>query len=178
MTRQVLNDGLRGLMAAWLLAVTAFPSSVIAHSHSGGERLHHHGENGCDVGRFATPLRLDSPDDLRDREACLAADDFHRHGYFGVLGVAKYLPSSGEPCGSECDSPCYWEVALGNAASPCVPTGANGAWVGHWGLAGAADDLPADGICPIAHDGTSACSLATSPLCDRARHERSGVQLA
>ena len=107
----------------------------------------------------------------------LSAVDFHRHGCLVLLGAVTYQPMSGESTNSHEKSPIGWETIAISAAQG-VRTLSKGLAVDHSGLV-ALTILSISCICESKQCETRCAGVApASLLCDRARHERSGVQLA
>lgn len=166
----------RCLLAAWMLLATSITSSIYAHSHDCGYVAHQH--VGCDH-------RTHDSNFLHDEHggySSVSAAKTHHHGFLFLPGIAACLPSSEHERTSlpGDKSPCSW----------CV-------WVGVVSTAKCADISPQkelkivrpaadysstalrECLC-ISKQQTSYCTGAVFvlPLCDRARHERSGVLLA
>ncbi len=169
------------VMAATVLAWGIAPPPV-EHSHHGGADLSHH-HNGCDAGRAGAEIfpRADSVSDCGEpRSATLAAKGIGgeaSHLHFQWLGFRLTLPDDDSPtkkgedrCGSK-----LLFVQASRASLSQVYSGN-----------GLDTSLTILALNAIAADGGASCSpvlcsllrLTPHPLCDRARDERSGVQLA
>lgn len=178
MTRPVLKNSLRWMLAVWTVSATVFVSPAVVHSHDEGDRPHHHDGDDGDSGVFSGLPLPTARHEGHEGAAYLSAADFHEHGGLRLLGSANYRPSPTDPCGPQDKSPGNWEVIVAAAATANVRADSNGVALSHWGLASAAD-LSVDCVCPSGYRDVRGCDVGVaSPLCDRARHERSGVQLA
>ncbi|HLA86287.1 MAG TPA: hypothetical protein VJL29_15975 [Thermoguttaceae bacterium] len=108
----------------------------------------------------------------------LSAVDLHRHGCLPLLGAFSYLPMSGESSDSHDKSPISWETLVAVSTVQSVGPVSRNVAMNHWWLAAFAN-LAADHCCPAENHEIRSLGVAlASPLCDRARHERSGVLLA
>lgn len=169
----------RWTLAAYMLWASASAFPPIVHRHAGGSSSHQH--DSADGTSAASLHAIDSDAFVRgfDREICATADDLHQHGYVLLLGAAKHLPmrsAVGHPQGT---SPCGWETVFTlGVAAPGARACLSGATWGQFELTPVSDSF-------VAHTGFSerrevqpSSVPSHSLLCDRARHERSGVLLA
>ena len=164
----------RWMLAAWMLLATSVTSSTYVHGHNGGNLSHRHDKSDCTLSRSFTPAAFYGG---YNNDVSLSAVDIHRHGCLAVLGAITHQPMPGEPSGSHEKSPSGWETIVVSAAQG-VRTLSKGLAVDHSGPTSLAV-LSISCICESKqHENLSASAAPTSPLCDRARHERSGVQLA
>jgi hypothetical protein len=166
------------LLAALLLAPGTLPLGL-AHAHPGADRPHHHhAEDG-----FVDADHHDDHDDHEDHQwgedlgpALESASTSHVH--FSWLGFDLTLP--GPPGGGEPDDPgttATTPALIGTLDAPTGGTMGPLSWLAPWLLA----------THPFAWSGPppAPCrprlrppSNPSPPLCDSARHERSGVQLS
>jgi hypothetical protein len=178
MKKLAVENALRWVLAAWTLAASVFVAPTVAHGHPGGHRSHQHDPADCVAdGQWEsfTPKALQ---DGHEGETCLSAADFHRHGYFLLLGAVKYLPIPSEPVSPHSKSLCGWETILVVSSAQGSRASSNGVAGNHSELASLAD-LSVDCIWQAGQHEMHALGAAPcAPLCDRARHERSGVLLA
>jgi hypothetical protein len=165
----------RCLLAAWMLAATWGTSSTYLHSHDGGGLAHQHDEHGSAISHDLTPA---SPHHECEGDTIPAAPSVHRHGCLVLLGALAYQPVPERSSDSHQRHSCGWEtvVAISNAQSVRSPSKSLAASC--WGLAVLAA-LPVGCVCETRRPEYSrAGAMPASTLCDRARHERSGVLLA
>jgi hypothetical protein len=161
------------MLAAWMLLATSVTSSAYVHGHSGGNLSHQHDSSDCTLPRSFAPAAFYGGN---NNDMSLSAVDTHRHGCLMLLGAITYQPMPGESSGSHEKSPCSWETIVVSAVQG-VRTLSKGLSVDHSGLASLAV-LSIGCISESKQHETLCAGLApASPLCDRARHERSGVQL-
>ena len=178
MKKLAVENALRWVLAAWTLAASVFVAPTVAHDHPGGCRSHQHDPADCVPDGLSQSFTPEALQNGREGGTCLLAADFHRHGYFLLLGAVKYLPMPSEPASPHSKSPCGWETILVVSSARGLRACSNGVAGDHLQLASPAD-LSVDCICQSGQHEIPALGVALSaPLCDRARHERSGVQLA
>jgi hypothetical protein len=169
-----VENGLRWMLAALMLLATSVTSSTYVHGHSGGNLSHQHDKSGCTLSRSFAPVAFLGG---YNNDVSLSAVDVHRHGCLMLLGTITYQPMSGEPCCSHEKSPSGREMIVTVSAAQGVRTWSKGLTVDHSGLASLAV-FSIGCICESKqHETLCAGAAPASPLCDRARHERSGVQL-
>jgi hypothetical protein len=164
------------MLAAWSLLAPAFVSPTLAHSHFAGDRPHGHTRPDC---ISVDPRQPSESGDNRigHGRLSLSEADLHWHRYLLWLGAVEYLPGSTEPGSPEpkSPSPCDWETTIAVSAAQGIRASSTGLAVDHVQLA----SRFAECVYPSGRHEISAVGVAPSvPLCDRARHERSGVQLA
>lgn len=162
----------RWLLAAWMLLATSVMSSVM-HGHGGGSLACQHDESDCTrrCSLVPTVFRGDN-----DGDPSLSAVDVHRAGALAQWGN---LPSLGRPIVPHDRSQCHWCAWMKtvSAAQGIRTLSKNPTFDRSW----------SDGFTSVLTDGVGrseqfaafGSDIAPSlPLCDRARHARSGVQLA
>jgi len=172
-----VENALRWMLAVWMLLATSVVSSTFVHGHHGGNGTHQHD-------RFDHAIPWSSVSavfhDDHDGGTSLSAVDVHRHHHhrcLALFGAITCVPMPGEPSGSHETSPSGWEAIVAISAAQGVRT-LSGLTVDHSGLASLAV-FSIGCICESKQHETPCAGVApASPLCDRARHERSGVQLA
>jgi hypothetical protein len=166
-----VKNGVRWVLAAWMLLATSVTSSTYVHGHSGGNLSHQHDQSDCTLSYPVSPATFY---DVHDSVAILSADDIHRHGCLTLLGAITYQPAPDKPC---CSHEKSLDTIVAVSTGQSVRTLSKGLAVDHSGLASLAV-LSISCICESKQHETLCAGLApASPLCDRARHERSGVQL-
>jgi hypothetical protein len=172
--KNVLVDNVfRWLLAAWMLLATSVTFSAFVHGHSGGDLSHQHDTSDCTPSHSTVPAAFY---DGHDNDLGLSAADVHRHRCLILLAIT-YQPMPGEPSGSHEESPSGGETTLAVSTAQGVRTVSRGVAVDHCWLSSPADPS-VDRIGPgKQREILSAGVSLASPLCDRARHERSGVQL-
>jgi hypothetical protein len=169
-----VENALRWMLAAWMLLATSVTSSTFVHGHSDGNFSHQHDKSDCTFSRSFAPTAFH---DSHNSDVSLSAVDIHRHGYLMLLGAIAHQPVSGEPSGSHEKSPSHCEMIAVSAAQG-VRTLSKNLTVDHSGVA-CLTVVSIGCICESKQHETLCAGVApASPLCDRARHERSGVQLA
>ena len=171
----LVENALRWMLAAWMLLATSVTSSTYVHGHNGGNLSHQHDKSVCALSRSFAPAAFLGG---YNNDVSLSAMDTHRHGYLVLLGAITYQPMPGDPSGSHEKSSSGWETMVTVSAAQGVRTLSKGLTLDHSGLA----SLAAPSISCITeskqHETRCAGLAPASTLCDRARHERSGVQLA
>jgi hypothetical protein len=168
-----VENALRWMLAASMLLTASVASSTFVHGHSGGNLSHQHDSSECAHSHSFVPTAFH---DSHDGDVSLSAVDVHRHGGFMLLEAITYQPMPGEPSGSHEKSPSHCEMIAVSAAQG-VRTVSKSLAVDHSGLASLAV-VSIGCICESKQHETLRAGVApASPLCDRARHERSGVQL-
>jgi hypothetical protein len=170
-----VENALRWMLAAWMLLATSVTSSTCVHGHSGGNLSHQHDDSGC---ALSQPLVLAPCHDAHDSDTTLSPVDVHRHGCLVLLGAITYQPVSGEPSRSHEKAPGGWETIVAVPAAQSVRTLSKNLATNHSVPASLAV-LSVGCVCEAKQIDSSCTGIAlASPLCDRARHERSGVLLA
>ena len=170
-----VENALRWMLAASMLLATSVTSSTFMHGHSGGNLSHQHDSSDCTLSHSFVPTAFH---DGHDSDMSLSAVDVHRHGCLTLLGAITYMPAPNEPSGSHGKSSCGWETIVSVSAAQGVRAFSKVVAVDHSGLAslaGVSIGCVRESKQPNSHCAGTALA---SPLCDRARHERSGVQLA
>ena len=175
----LIENGLRVLLAGSLLAATTLATPSVVHSHWGGQRPHDHDPGERILSQSAQRHTHRAGPDHRHHEhhTVPAADDLHEHVYVAFLGCTIPLPEPAEPDGSHQgphpDRGLPFAVSFRNE----LPRSAGGSFPLPWWFASVADNhLLCDRV--VEQEGPP-CKVAPAPfLCDRARHERSGVLLA
>jgi hypothetical protein len=170
-----VENALRWMLAAWMLLASSVASSTFVHGHSGGNLSHHHKQFAYPVSRSFTPATFL---DGYDNDVILSAVDVHRHGCCMLLGAITRQAMPGESSGSHEKSPSGWETIVAVSAAQGVRTLSRSLAVDHSGLP-SLTVFSIGCICESKqHETLCAGAAPASPLCDRARHERSGVLLA
>jgi hypothetical protein len=174
MKNTTVENTLRSLLAAWMLLATSVTSSTFVHGHCGGNLPHQYDKSVCTLSRSFVPTAFH---DGHDNDMSLSAADVHRHRCLILLGAITYQPMPGEPTGSHGKSSSGWETIVAVSAVQSVRTLSKGVALDHCWLESFAN-LSVGCISPAKQRETlSSGVVVASPLCDRARHERSGVQL-
>ena len=170
------------LLAATVLSWDLSPPPT-QHSHEGGnDRSHHHGcIDGADS--RADDARLPHDVDDQDHSSSAVASSMTisghpSHWHFEWLGLRLTRPDSGSPTNKDDNhggNSKLLYVQAGRSSIPQVHSGGR--------LDGSPALLPPDAIaagtlCACANVSGSSPRATPHPLCDRARHERSGVQLS
>jgi hypothetical protein len=178
MKRRTVEIALRWMLAAWTLGASAFVTPTVAHAHPGGYSPHQHDSADCVPDGLSPSFTPEAPKKGYEGRTCLSAADFHHHGCFLLLGAVGYLPTPSEPVGPHGQLPCGWETILVVSSAQGLRACSNGVAADHLKLASLAD-ISMECICQSGQDAIPVLGVAPSaPLCDRARHERSGVLLA
>jgi hypothetical protein len=166
----------RWLLASWMLTGALLPPVSITHAHeNGGQHHRHDSATHSQIAATASHRTFETPGHA-DRECDSAASaDVHQHVFLGWLGSVRCSPipnPSDKPPPLPADG---FSLPL-VAACPSCPASAfsSPSWL---------STSPPNSEKPIVQPPTQILgrgpSVApTSALCDRARHERSGVQLA
>jgi len=145
---------------------------------SGGVGSHQHDPADGVPDRLSQSHTPDAPQNGHEGGTCLPVADFHQHGCFLLLGAVKCLPMPSEPVSPHSKSPCSWETILVVSSPQGLRACSNGVAGDHLQLASLAD-RSVECICQSGqHEIPPLAAGPSAPLCDRARHERSGVQLA
>jgi hypothetical protein len=178
MNRPAVENALRWMLAAWTLGASVFVAPTVVHGHVGGRRSHQHHPADCVPDGLSQSFLPEAPRNGYEGRTCLSAADFHRHRSFSLLEAVKYVPMPSEPVSPHGKSPCGWETIPVVSSARGLRACSHGVAGDHLQLASPAD-LSVECICQSGQHKTPAPGAAPSaPLCDRARHERSGVQLA
>lgn len=165
-----LQFAVRLLLSATLLAAGGAPA--LEHAHAGGDKQHEHaalaGHSHDHGNHVADPF-----DGYENPTATIAISNPVGHLHVSWLGIIVTIPSSPVPYESKSDAGNPTAVVAGLFGDTMPPTQERSAF-----------DLASLGtrldyhrpVLPFAP--RFACTPAVSaPLCDTARHERSGVQL-
>ena len=170
-----VENALRWMLAAWMLLATSVTSSTFVHEHCGGNLSHQHDRFVCTLSDALVPAAFY---DGHGNDMSLSAEDVHRHRCLMLLGAVTHQPMPGEPSGSHEESPSGRETTVVISTTQGVRTLSRSLAVDHSGLASLA--VFSTGCIGESkqHETLRAGAALASPLCDRARHERSGVQLA
>lgn len=172
MRNTLVEKGLRCMLAALVLLATFHTHSTYVHGHSGGNLSHGHSE-ADDYTRSQLPV---APYDGNDVSAYLSADEVHRHQCLALLGTITSKSTSGERTDSHDKSTCCGTPIAAISASHGVRGLAKSPSLDHTGLI-AVTNLTTDYVCQVKQSESFAGVAPVSILCDRARHERSGVLL-
>jgi hypothetical protein len=169
-----VKNAFRWILAAWMLLVTSIASLTFVHGHQGGNLSHQHDRSDCTLSRSFVPTALPGG---QDGNMSLSAVEVHRHGCLMLLDAVIYHPVPGEPNGSHGTSPNGLETIVAVSVAQGVRAFSKVVNVDHSGLASLAG-VSIDCVCESKQPKSLCAGTApASPLCDRARHERSGVQL-
>jgi hypothetical protein len=166
------------MLSAWMLLATSVAPSTFVHGHGGGDLSHQHDHGDCALSHSRAPTAHHDGHDDRGGDVSVSAADVHRHGYFVLLGAVTYAPMSSTPTGSHENAASGWEtfVAVPAVQGICAPS--RNSAIDPSGPA-ALVVVSIDCLRESEQRGIPRAGIApASPLCDRARHERSGVQLA
>ena len=191
MSNPSIQNGLRLFVAAAVLTATTITTPGVVHSHSGGQRPHDHGLGQRSLGQWhwrhtsGTPAADHScgagappkvvAADHHDRHAVAAADDLHRH-VLVFLGSAMSLPGSDQRSGGQEGSPSGRELLFSLPYRNLMSGPTGGSSDLQWWLTSEVDQCVDRNV---VEQEVPPANVAPVPfLCDRARHERSGVQLA
>ena len=178
MKNLAVESALRWVLAAWTLAVSVFAPTTVVHRHSGGQDPHEH--NYFDPAPETTLYSFEPMDHREGLEFATSSwpTDLHKHPGFLLIGTVKHVPLPGESNGTNGKSLGGWETISIALSSRCLRASAASSWADDFELAPVAD-FCAGCACLREHQEVSTSSdVRCSQLCDRARHERSGVQLA
>jgi len=170
-----VKNAFRWMLAAWMLVATSVASSTYVHGHSGGNLAHQHDEYDH---AGSHPLMSVSVHDGHDDDIVgLSAVDVHRHGCLVLLGTITYQSMPDGTSGSSEKQPCGWDTIVAVSAAQGVRALSKGLTADHCALA--APTILAIGCVYEVNRPALACAdvAPASILCDRARHERSGVLL-
>lgn len=169
-----VENALRWMLAVWMLLATSVTPSTYVHGHRGGSVSHQH--DGPDYA--LSHAQSAAFHDGHDAEARLTAVDVHRHGCLALLGGIAYQPLPGGPAGSHGVPAGSWETMVAISAAHSIRSTSKSLVVDHDGLV-AAVGVSMGCVCESKQPASLDTGIApASPLCDRARHERSGVLLA
>jgi hypothetical protein len=169
-----VKNAVRWLLAAWMLLATSITSSTYVHGHSGGKLSHQHDESDGTVSRSFAPAAFlgDHKNDVN-----LSAADVHRHGCLVFLGAVTHHAIPGESSHSHEKSPSGLETIIVVSGAQSARAVSKNLTVDHSGLVSLAVFSLGFISESKLHETLYAGLAPASPLCDRARHERSGVQL-
>jgi hypothetical protein len=162
------------LLAAWMLVASTVMSSTYVHSHDEGSLAHNHDGHHSDLSTSTSIVHHDSCED----DLILSAVDSHQHGCLVLLGTITYQSTPEKSSNSEEKHPFGWETIIAASAAQNVRFLARSLAPDYSEMSSPAV-LSIGCVCEIKLLGHS-CNK-TAPvifLCDRARHERSGVLLA
>lgn len=161
-----------------MLVATSVASSTYVHGHSGGNLAHQHDEYDHAGSHPLMPVPVhDDYDGHDDDFVGLSAVDVHRHGCLVLLGTIAYQSTPDGSSGSPEKHPCGWDTIVAVSAAQGVRALSKGLTADHCALA-APTILAIGCVCEAKQPALAYADIApVSPLCDRARHERSGVLL-
>lgn len=175
MKKSTVENTFRGMLAAWMLLATSVTSSTYVHGHSGGNLSHQHDRHDSTLSHSTVPTTFH---DGHDSHMILSAADVHRHGCVVLLGAIAYQPVSDKSSTSHQKVPCSWETLVVVSAAHSVRSLSKTLAIDQSALAPVAA-ISIGGVCELKqHKSFCAGTAPVFPLCDRARHERSGVLLA
>jgi len=170
------KDVVRWLLAAWMLLATSMSSVSFVHSHRGGHLTHRHGASDHAI---CGPLAPEGVGEDHDAGASLSAVNVHHHGFVTLLGGVTCLPRPSGPTAPQEKSPCNWCCWAATVWAVQVVRAGSDTRIADRFFS-FSDPLIAAGAPADLRQQATLCAGAapTAPLCDRARHERSGVLLA
>jgi hypothetical protein len=179
MKKLAVEKALRWMLAAWTLVAFVSAAPTVVHSHSDGYRSHQHDPAARVPDGLTQSLTPRALQDGCEGGSHLSAADFHKHGGVWLLGFVKYLPTPTKPVSSDSESRCCGSEPMPVVVSAqgwrACSNGVAGDYLQSVSLAA----LSVECICQSGQQETPVLGVAPSaPLCDRARHERSGVLLA
>jgi hypothetical protein len=163
------------LLMAMCLVTAALPPTTIAHAHQDGQSRHGHVARtpvGCDHSAVTPPR----PVDFGHPSLAFEGDDLHRHLYVPLVGTLPSFPLSPGPAGSQQDSSRTSDVMALRPSASSVAGISTQKWIAEL-CQGTQPCAPVLGCAPSERQGMGHELAAPVFLCDRARHERSGVQL-
>jgi hypothetical protein len=171
-----VKNAFRSLLAAWTLLALSMSSATFVHCHSGG--CLSHGQNAAHDSLAGSVAPVNLHDD-HEGTASLSVANVHHHGFVTLLGTLTCLPASGGSTVPHDESPCNWCCWIATASTAEIVRPASesrvrdpsGPPLGPLVLTIRADS-------PSWHETLRVDLPRATLLCDRARHERSGVQLA
>lgn len=170
-----VENVVRWMLAAWMLLATSVTSSTYMHGHSDGNLSHQHDASDGTLFRSFAPAASYGD---HNTDVSLAAVDTHRHGCLVLLGTIAHQPMPCEPSDSHEKSPSGLETIVGVSTAQGGRILSKNLAVDHSGPT-PLGVISTDCICESKQHATVCAGVApASTLCDRARHERSGVQLA
>ena len=181
MKKLAVENALRWVLAAWTLGVSVLAPATVVHRHSGGNNPHQHcqPDHAPDASSYSSFVPGALPKSY-EGGACPLTADLHKHPGLLLLGAVKHLPVPIEPVSPDGKSPGGWETisTILSARSFRACSASTFTLADDFGLVPVAD-FAVGCVCSKEQREvpTSSISLG-SQLCDRARHERSGVQLA
>jgi hypothetical protein len=174
MRRVRVENGFRLMLAAWMLVATSITSSTYVHAHSGGKVAHQHDGDDCHRADFSATATCN--DDLYTCPVDSSSVDSHRHGCLTLLGTITYHSIPDRGSGSHEKKPCGWETIVAVSAAQTIRAPSKSLLGSYVGLVSQAI-LSTCCVCDSNPLGFRFAD-AVPALCDRARHERSGVLLA
>lgn len=164
--RRRLLLAIRIALALWVLFVGSLRSPGIRHAHAGGEKSHHH--------HAASGRHHDLAGRRHDRCAAVMLD--YRavaHVHVVWFGIELILPAGAGDCA---DTPESGAVLV--AAVPSSETVVNDAQATVAAIVPLQAHMPGPVTATSEHPPRVVDAARSILLCDAARHERSGVQLA
>lgn len=180
MAKRLARASLNLLLALSLLAGGVIPPAV-RHAHEGGNDLAH--QHDVALAGSLEDARHTECDDHHTLPAgaspvtALIACDSHFHvQWLGFQVTLSGRDTSGPVKSSEDHRTSEWVFV--RAVRDMNPAPQNGLQVGRSSIVDLHQPLPGDTAEVSASVSPSSCPVTVSPLCDRARHERSGVLLA
>jgi hypothetical protein len=160
------HDGVCWLLSTVLLLTNGWPL-VIQHAHDVGQDPYHHSHRFDRLSRDFEAVVVSDPD------GAVAAVTEHVHLLWLGWEVTILPPKGGQP------APTPSDAAVASLAQVDSKTGAeNGAMAQYFAELAVAFNGDSLAGSEVAHQSGPRRSLAALPLCDAARHLRSGVQLA
>lgn len=173
------NSIIRWTLTVWMLWVSAFAIPPIVHRHEGGDRPHQHGPSDGDHVEKSQLPDVDTPVNGHAIATIFPSADLHLHSGILLPGAIGHRLAPSELGRSSGPTSCGWETGLTAIATF---TGSRVSWLG--GVWAHIELWPPPGLFVLQacqsdrFEELSSTAPAHSFLCDRARHERSGVLLA
>jgi hypothetical protein len=170
-----IHSTFRWLLTAWMLVATTVMSSTYVHNHNGGNLAHNHDGHGNPPSSLSSAI---IHQDSHQGDLILTAVDTHQHGCLMLLGSLSYRSLPDTSSNSQKGHPFGWETTVTASLTQDVRLLARSLAPDFFGLASALN-LPPGCAIETKPIGYSCAGTTKMPfLCDRARHERSGVLLA
>ena len=180
MQRRIFRNLLGLLLTAVMLAFSLIPPGY-RHAHEGGNDLSHgHADASHSISHRLTGSEYPGKcHDSQSFDGCsvensLGDDKTHRH--FQFLGFSVALPDTHRPTEKSGEDSHDNQFVSIRASENILPVSQSNTDARNW-LIPIAQDYSPHSVMAISATSHSRQSAAPALLCDRARHERSGVQL-
>jgi hypothetical protein len=179
MTKGFPRAPLSLLLVAAMLA-WSFSPPLLQHAHEGGSEHHHHADAACAPTADAH-LRHHASHREQSRSVpvtpkAIAEETSHLH--FEWLGFRLTLPDTESPANQGDDHRCKSKLLFVQASRSSAPLVHSGSRLDASPLVLPLNAMAADMAATGPAVSGSLLPVVSLPLCDRARHERSGVQLS